>query len=259
MQKELYFFVVPKVFLILKLDYSDNFLNYIKRRYTSFIEEKVKSKGSFFYKGFFKKKKDIYQCRECADKEILEISDFNNIDVCFSFTKKIFCFFANENKYLFDSVLRIIYSIILVDNKGLLLHSAGIIKNNKSVLYIGPTNSGKSTLSKKFPLRKVLSDELCPVVYLGSKFFCFKSPFYSEVDVVYDGLKFFKLAELCFLSGFSLKERVSKMNSKVALRLLLKNTFWLVKNNLLTEKLMETAHKLISSTKQKKIYLKKVI
>lgn len=256
MQKEIHFWVVPKrVFLGLKLEnYSVEFLDYIKNRYAAFIKDKIKPKSRLCYRGFLKK--DILKCRSCVDKEVLEIPDFKNIDVCFSIKNKTFCFFTIENKYLFDSVLRIIYSIILADNKGLLLHSAGVIKDKVSFLYVGPTNSGKSTLSKKFTLEDVISDELCPVITDKEKVFCWKSPFFSEVRVVYDDLKFFRLKQIYFLSGFSFRKRTLKIDDKDALESILKNTFWLAKNKSLNEKLIGVAHRIVEGCVKKRLYLK---
>lgn len=253
MNKELNLSVIPKIVsLKLNLNFTEKFLNYIESRYQPFI---IKESCKSCYCGFLNR--NLTKCEKCYDKELVENSDFRRIKVCFSVSSKIFCFFSLENKYLFDSTLRIIYSIILAQNNGLLLHSAGFINKNSGILYVGPTNSGKSTLSKKVPLKNVLSDELCPVVVNEPKVFCWKSPFYSEVKVLYDDLRFYRLTKMFFLSGFDTRRKVFSLNNKEALVLLLKNVFWLVKNKELTEKLLDTSQKILNFLEPKKICLER--
>lgn len=86
---------------------------------------------------------------------------------------------VNDNLYCFDSFLRIIYSILLADGDGLLLHSAAVASSDQAVLLVGVSEAGKTTLcSLGFPT--VLSDELVAVRRSGSDFVAYSTPFWGE-------------------------------------------------------------------------------
>lgn len=251
----IFFEVVPKsVYFVFYLNYHSKFLSYIKNRYKAFVVENLSLSRVSYYNVVLNKKISI--CEECKDKEILVIPNFEFIKICFSLDKKLFCFFCYKNKYLFDSVLRVIYSIVLSKHKGFLLHSAGIIEKNGCLFYVGPTNSGKSTLAKNFSPKYILSDELCPVIVnKNNQVLCWKSPFYSEVKVEYGFINFLKLKKIYFLLGFSENKKILKLDKKEAFLLLLKNIFWIPKNQKLTQNVLTTAYKVIKYSTQNKLFL----
>lgn len=84
--------------------------------------------------------------------------------------------------YSFDSLLRILYSIILLENSGFLIHACGISSKGKAYVFAGPSNSGKSTLAQlSLSHAKILSDELIAIRMLNGNFYAFSTPFYGEV------------------------------------------------------------------------------
>lgn len=60
---------------------------------------------------------------------------------------------------IFKYFLKILYSYLCLKNDRLLLHGAGIVKNNKGYVFIGPSDSGKTTIAAMSQSYTVLSDE----------------------------------------------------------------------------------------------------
>lgn len=95
----------------------------------------------------------------------------------------------------FDAFLRTFCSWALLREGGMLLHSAGIVKNGKAYLFPGKSGAGKSTLSKlaalsfhppapgahPFPKGEVISDELNLVRPEKGRFMVYGSPFWGEM------------------------------------------------------------------------------
>jgi hypothetical protein len=57
----------------------------------------------------------------------------------------------SANPYSIDSVLRIVHTLILAREGGILLHSAGAIRNGKAFLFSGVSGAGKTTISRLAP------------------------------------------------------------------------------------------------------------
>ncbi len=88
---------------------------------------------------------------------------------------------------IFDIALRIIYSRLLTDYNGFLVHSAAIKKEDKGYLFYGPSDAGKTTISKisdKFGL-DILSDELSAVRKIHGEYFLYATPFWGEFNGTY--------------------------------------------------------------------------
>jgi hypothetical protein len=96
----------------------------------------------------------------------------------------------------FDSFLRTFYSRLLLNEGGMMLHSAGLVKNDKAYLFLGKSGAGKSTLSKLASSRastpprfyastpphiQIISDELNLLRYEKGKFVVYGSPFWGEM------------------------------------------------------------------------------
>ena len=89
-------------------------------------------------------------------------------------------------KGMFSSLqnfLRVLYAAILVENKGVMIHSASIIKDTKGYLFLGKSGSGKTTVSesaynKKY---KVLSDDVTIIRKEGKSYKVYNSPFWGAL------------------------------------------------------------------------------
>ena len=101
-----------------------------------------------------------------------ECSDFS------SFRIEVF----NKNFLTVRNAIRFCFSLYLTKNQGIMLHSSGIIKKNRSLLFFGMPNSGKSTIAcfAKKKGHKLLNDEF-NVVLKKKNYFSFSTPFGGDL------------------------------------------------------------------------------
>ncbi len=65
------------------------------------------------------------------------------------------------NPYAIDSVLRILYSLMLVRTGGFLIHAASAVRNSRAFVFAGESGAGKTTLSRLAPAGvTILTDEI---------------------------------------------------------------------------------------------------
>src|SRR3989442_14032919 len=80
-----------------------------------------------------------------------------------------------------NSFLRILYSLALVEARGLVLHAASLIRDGGAYLFCGPSGSGKTTVARLSPDATLLSDELSIVRTTDGPAVCFGTPFRGEL------------------------------------------------------------------------------
>lgn len=67
----------------------------------------------------------------------------------------------SANPYSIDTVLRIIHSLILAREGGLLMHAASAVRNRKAFLFADASGAGKTTISRMAPAdATLLTDEI---------------------------------------------------------------------------------------------------
>ncbi len=87
-----------------------------------------------------------------------------------------------RNRESLESLLRIIYSILLVRERGFLFHSCGLLRDGSGYLFFGPSGSGKSTLAEMSSDSVCLSDDLVAVRCNGKGFMIHSTPFNGTFD-----------------------------------------------------------------------------
>jgi len=86
------------------------------------------------------------------------------------------------NPYSLDAVLRIVHTLILAKEGGLLLHSASAIRNGKAFLFAGVSGAGKTTISRFAPSDvTLLTDEISYVRKQNQRYTAFGTPFTGEL------------------------------------------------------------------------------
>jgi hypothetical protein len=128
----------------------------------------------------------------------------------------------SANPYSIDSVLRIVYSLILAWEGGFLVHSASAIRNGRAFLFSGVSGAGKTTISRLAPSgATVLSDEISYVRRHAHSYLACGTPFAGELARVGENCSAL-IATLFFLEQGS-ENRIEPISSADALRLLLRN------------------------------------
>jgi hypothetical protein len=86
------------------------------------------------------------------------------------------------NPYAFDSVLRIVHSLILAKQGGFLVHAASAIRGDKAFIFSGVSGAGKTTISRLAPPdATLLTDEISYVRRDGNRYFAYGTPFAGEL------------------------------------------------------------------------------
>ncbi len=81
-----------------------------------------------------------------------------------------------------ENFLRIIVAHNVLDKRGVLLHSAGVLYQDRAFVFLGRSNAGKTTLARKASAAgaKVLSDDINLVMPENGEYWAHKVPFTGE-------------------------------------------------------------------------------
>ena len=82
-----------------------------------------------------------------------------------------------------NNYLRVVYSLILLDENGFLVHAASLIKNGDGFLFPGKSGTGKTTITRLSTDSILLSDEVSLVKMLDGKYHVFGTPFWGELNI----------------------------------------------------------------------------
>jgi hypothetical protein len=85
-----------------------------------------------------------------------------------------------RNEYAFDSLLRILFSWILLPRTGFLLHAATVVRNGRAFIFTGRSGAGKSTLASLAPEGSVLTDEISLLRFEEGGWRAYGTPFWGE-------------------------------------------------------------------------------
>lgn len=65
-----------------------------------------------------------------------------------------------DNTFAFGTFLRGLYSRLLLDHDGVILHASALIRNGRAHAFTGPSGSGKTTIALLSPENRLITDEL---------------------------------------------------------------------------------------------------
>jgi hypothetical protein len=133
------------------------------------------------------------------------------------------------NPYSIDAALRIIHSLILAREGGLLVHAASAVRNGNAYLFAGVSGAGKTTISRLAPAdATLLTDEIS---YLrpdegrnGHGYVAYSTPFAGELGRVGENIRA-PLAAL-FLLQKGPENTIEPVRASDAARLLLQNVLF---------------------------------
>jgi hypothetical protein len=81
--------------------------------------------------------------------------------------------------------LKNVVSYLVLSHGGLMLHSAGLVRDNEAYVFFGPSGIGKSTVAKVSTDCMILSDELIAVRPSSQGYRAYGTPSWSE-DIAYE-------------------------------------------------------------------------
>jgi len=153
--------------------------------------------------------------------------------------------FLDANEYSIDSFLRILYSLALVEARGLIVHAASLIRNGRAYLFCGRSGSGKTSLARLSTDATLLSDELSIVRTSDQWARCHGTPFWGELARAGDDGSG-RLAGIYFLQH-GRQHAVKAVTRRQALERLLPNVLFFARDADLTARVLEIAAGLIEA------------
>ncbi len=147
--------------------------------------------------------------------------------------------------YLFPEIL---YSFILPEFSGVLLHACGVKMDNRIFVFLAPSEGGKSTIAK-LALKKgliLLNDDRIIVRKIRNKFSAFGNPWHGEVKVT--SSEWGEVKELFFLKK-ARRNFVKEMDKKRMFTEMLKNSFYVKEDRENFRKVIEVIGNIVNNVK----------
>jgi hypothetical protein len=150
----------------------------------------------------------------------------------------------SANPYSLDAALRIIHSLILAREGGLLVHAASAVRSGKAFLFAGVSGAGKTTISRLAPAdATLLTDEISYLQSKGRGYVAYGTPFAGELAKVGENAEA-SLAAVYFLEK-GRENRIEPVCASEATRMLLANVLFFAHDAELVSRVFETACELV--------------
>jgi hypothetical protein len=130
-----------------------------------------------------------------------------------------------RSPYSMDAVLRILHSLLLAREGGVLLHSASAIRNGRAFLFAGVSGAGKTTISRLAPNDvTLLTDEISYVRRRQDRYIAYGTPFTGELAKLGENVSA-PIATL-YLLAQGTENRIDRVPAAEAVRSLLANVLF---------------------------------
>ena len=150
----------------------------------------------------------------------------------------------SANPYSIDSALRIIHSLILARQGGLLVHAASGVRHGKAFLFAGVSGAGKTTISRLAPPDvTLLTDEISYLRRNGHGYVAHGTPFAGELAKVGENIQA-PLSAL-FLLRQGPQNNMERVAHGEAVRALLENVLFFAHDAELVDQVFESACDLV--------------
>lgn len=173
----------------LQIESDKEFITQIKKFYSNFIvEEKspiISIKVEYITETEFGKKFDSDAERPNVKIDKLSgvcIVRWQNLDGEFNLLKKEGILKCTHPISL-TNFLRIIYTFILLEDQGFLIHASSLIRDGNGYLFPGKSGAGKTTITRLSGDAILLTDEVSLVKMVNGKFNIFGTPFWGELAI----------------------------------------------------------------------------
>jgi hypothetical protein len=152
-------------------------------------------------------------------------------------------FHGVRHEYALDSLLRILLTMVLLPQRGFLLHGATVVREGRAHIFFGRSGAGKSTVASLSPKGTVLTDEISLLRYSDGCWQAHGTPFWGEFRAA--GInRLFPVAGLHLLKQAN-DDRAEALSEKEALRALLPCVLFFTTENRAHETLLRTLMGLI--------------
>lgn len=160
-------------------------------KYTDFLTQEEFAEKVYFYDvqtlpqpdaiiRAFDTYKEIFTSSSDSKLNVYRWDFFGIIDVS-ARTGKFILF--NNTFMTYESIIRIFYSLLAVENHGFLIHSSSLVHHGKGYVFFGISGSGKSTVVKLSESDECLTDELTLIRKDTKGYLTAGTPFHGELPI----------------------------------------------------------------------------
>ena len=89
-------------------------------------------------------------------------------------------FHGVRHEYALDSLMRILLTMVLLPQRGFLLHAATVVRDGRAYVFTGRSGAGKSTVASLSPAGTVLTDEISLLRFTDGCWQAYGTPFWGE-------------------------------------------------------------------------------
>jgi hypothetical protein len=154
---------------------------------------------------------------------------------------------VDNNRYSFDSWLRVFLSLYGLKKNSLLVHAAGLRLGKNASVFPGRSGRGKSTLVRTLGKNNALSDEIVVLEKNGGSLKAFSTPFWGELKRNGNTNFAASLNGLYFLDSKT-ELRKTPINARTAFRKLLSTALFFSKDPAALRKLMKLSADITAAT-----------
>lgn len=146
----------------------------------------------------------------------------------------------SPNPYSLDSVLRIVHSLILAREGGMLMHSSSAVRDGRAYLFAGVSGAGKTTMARLAPADvDVLTDEMSYLRREEQGYYAYGTPFAGDLARPGENLRA-PLAAVYLLAQGS-ENRIDEIRPADAVRGLLANILFFAQDRELVQAIFAAA------------------
>jgi hypothetical protein len=149
------------------------------------------------------------------------------------------------NEYSIDSFLRILYSLALLEARGLVMHAASLVRNGRARVFAGKSGSGKTTVARLSTDATLLSDELSIVRMTDEGARSYGTPFWGELARAGQATSA-PLSGIYFLRH-GRQHVATRLTPRQAVERLLPNVVFFARDADLTARVLEIAAELVDA------------
>ena len=149
--------------------------------------------------------------------------------------------------YALDSVLRILHTVLLAEQGGMLMHASSVVlADGRAFVCTGVSGAGKTTISRLVPPgAHLLTDEMSFIRREADGYYAYGTPFAGELATPGENIRA-PLAGV-FLLAQGPDNRLDDLNPAEAVRAVMANILYFAKDAALTAKVFDNAIALASS------------
>jgi hypothetical protein len=147
----------------------------------------------------------------------------------------------SANPYAIDAAFRILHSLLLAREGGLLVHAASAVRNGRAFLFSGVSGAGKTTISRLAPPdATLLTDEISYLRREGDGYVAYGTPFAGELAKPGENVR--APLDTLFLLAQGLENRIDPIDSpSEAARALMRNILFFAHDAELVEQVFRSA------------------